>query len=205
MRITKLELTGFNNSLLASGYPMVSDYEEYRLSEFPVEGDKHYKRAKALAQTAIGEGHDNFLSGIVVTFDLTASIKFWVEFERYHFAQIVSSQSTMHRLANMKLAQSMNRNVDPIIINRLKDLQDKYNTTKTKEDEMALLYSCPVGLELTARVVTNYRQLKTMYEQRHNHKLLEWRKFCNWMVDDLYYFKELCVKDDKRTAFGDDK
>ena len=43
----------------------------------------------------------NFLHGILVSFDLTCSNKMWVQFERYHFADIVSSQSTMHRAAQL--------------------------------------------------------------------------------------------------------
>lgn len=45
---------------------------------------------KALAQSPKGEGHDNFLNGIIVQFDLTFSNKAWVELERYHFIDFVS-------------------------------------------------------------------------------------------------------------------
>ena len=38
-----------------------------------------------LAQSAIGSGHDNFLNGVIVQFDLYFSNKAWVEAERYHF------------------------------------------------------------------------------------------------------------------------
>ena len=41
----------------------------------------------------------------------------------------------------------------------------------------------PSGLELTARMTTNYRQLKTIYAQRKNHRLPEWRRFCEWIED----------------------
>lgn len=37
------------------------------------------------------------------------------------------------------------------------------------------------GLRLTARITTNYRQLKTIYQQRKNHRLPEWRAFCAWI------------------------
>ena len=51
-----------------------------------------------LARAAPGTGHDNFLNGIIVQFDLTCTNKMWVEMERYHFIDFVSSQSTMHRI-----------------------------------------------------------------------------------------------------------
>lgn len=191
--VSNVEVSGFNTATIASGYPMdASSYINY--SNRPhVLMPKDMQRAKGLARTPIGTGHDNFLTGITVAFDLTASVKFWVEFERYHFAQIVSSQSTMHRLQDMELDFSFVNYTDPKIIKRLKELQDRYNETRDKRDRLIMLYSCPVGLDLTARVVTNYRQLKTMYAQRYNHTLPEWREFCEWMINDLPSFKEWCV------------
>ena len=39
-------------------------------------------------------------------------------------------------------------------------------------------------------MTTNYRQLKTMYYQRKNHRLPEWRELTKWMLT-LIRFKEL--------------
>ena len=30
-------------------------------------------------------------------------------------------------------------------------------------------------------MITNYRELKQIYHQRKNHRLDEWRVFCNWV------------------------
>lgn len=102
----------------------------------------------------------------------------WTEFERYHFAQIVSSQSTMHRLSKMQLDTAFTPYTDSQIIKRLEELQKQFREDQSEVALQQLIYSCPVGLELTARVTTNYRQLKTILKQRHNHKLPEWRAFC---------------------------
>ena len=45
---------------------------------------------------------------------------------------------------------------------------------------LEILYTNPAGMYLTARMTTNYQQLKTIYQQRKNHRLPEWRKFCEW-------------------------
>ena len=42
-------------------------------------------------------------------------------------------------------------------------------------------FKVPSGMELTARMTTNYRQLKTIYRQRKDHRLPEWREFCRWL------------------------
>ena len=74
----------------------------------------------------------------------------------------------------------------------MNELKDTYNKTQEKEDYLRLLYSNPCGFKLTARMTTNYRQLKTIYHQRKNHRLPEWRVFCSW-IEDLPHFKELCL------------
>ena len=63
----------------------------------------------------------------------------------------------------------------------MKELQEAYNESPTKENKLRLLYNAPSGLELTARVTTNYRQLKTIYHQRKNHLLPNWQMFCEFI------------------------
>lgn len=179
-------------SMLASGYPMQEEikYDETLTEE---EFDRIFNRAKTLASRASNEGHDNFLAGIIVSFDLTCSIKMWTEFERYHFAQIVSSQSTMHRLTKMNIMEKCVPEVDYYVKKRVKELQEEWARTGKEEDRLKLLYSCPTGLTLTARVTTNFRQLKTIYKQRHDHALPEWREFCKELLS-LDNFEDWCVE-----------
>ena len=192
-----------DESVRASKYPMAVDHNKTN-SEIT-------DRTKSLGRTGMGEGHDNFLSGIVVNFDLTITNKMWVEAERYHFFQIVSSQSTMHRIS--KIGENRNNfdsHVDPRTLSILNEKIAEYNrlvglatpddlNVTQKRDELLkeayldILMNVPAGLKLTARISTNYRQLKTIYYQRKNHRLPEWRKFCNWMETELPHFKELCL------------
>ena len=129
----------------------------------------------------MGSGHGSFLKGIVVNLDLTLANKAWIEFQRYHFADIITGMSTMHRIARFDLDKSFNEFVSPQIIAELQKIQHNYQENPTKENYLKLLYSTPSGLELTNRITTNYLQLRTMYYQRHNHRLPEWREFCQWM------------------------
>ena len=138
-----------------------------------------------------GSAHDNFLHGILVSFDLTCTNKMWIEFERYHFADITSGQSTMHRIAKLlEGASPFNEYVDPVITHVLHDLLVKYREEPTADNYLRLLYNIPSGIELTDHIVTNYGQLKTMWYQRHNHRLPEWREFCDWILT-LPHFCEL--------------
>ena len=154
-------------------------------------------RAKRLGKAPIGSGHDNYLNGIVAQFDLTFTIKAWTEAERYHFFDFVSSQSTMHRLQKMDVAKSCIKYVDSRVIDVAEELVRKYNENPNLENRLRMLYSCPTGLKLTARMTTNYRQLKTIYHQRKNHTLPEWRRFCQQLVDEFPMFKKLCLGDEE--------
>ena len=192
-----------DESVRASKYPMAVDHNKTN-SEIT-------DRTKSLGRTGMGEGHDNFLSGIVVNFDLTITNKMWVEAERYHFFQIVSSQSTMHRISKIgENRDNFDSHVDTRTLSILNEKIAEYNrlssletpddlTVTQKRDELLkeayldILMNVPAGLKLTARISTNYRQLKTIYYQRKNHRLPEWRKFCNWMETELPHFKELCL------------
>lgn len=98
----------------------------------------------------------------------------------------------MHRIAMFDIKNQCNEYVDEQIINRLNEIKEIYNNNPTPENYLKLLYNVPSGFELTARLTTNYRELKTIYSQRKNHRLPEWRNFCSW-VETLPYAKELIL------------
>lgn len=174
--VANAKVFGMTESVIASGYPMKAEVTSKETIE-----EKDFERAEKLSRTDIGQGHDQFLTGIIVQFDLTFSIKAWVEAERYHFLDFVSSQSTMHKIASMDLKLQCNEYVDSRIMDLVSCIVENYNENKTPENYLRVLYNIPTGFRLTARMTTNYRQLKTVYNQRKNHTLPEWRRFCDWI------------------------
>lgn len=184
MLVDNVKVLGFDEAIIGSKYPMATNTAKC--------SPEITDTVKRLGSCRKGEGHDTFLHGIVVSFDLTLTVKAWTEAERYHFLEFVSSQSTMHRLAQFDLDGQYSSYVDPRIIDIMKELKARYEETKDQEDYLRLLYSNPCGFRLTAKMVTNYQQLKTIYSQRKNHRLPEWREFCAW-IETLPYFPDLCL------------
>ena len=182
--ISNVKVYGLGESLKAAKYPKAVNIDHLDDSVKPF----HI----ALAKSGMGQGHDNFLLGIVVQFDLTFTIKAWAEAERYHFLDIVSSQSTMHKIHQMDISGNCIEYVSPVIIEEVERLKKAYNDDATPENFLKLVYSVPVGFKLTAMMTTNYRQLKTIYYQRRTHRLPEWREFCKW-IETLPMFKELIL------------
>jgi hypothetical protein len=182
------------------------------------------KRAIKLANTPNGSGHQNFLKGIRVSFDIKYPCYITPELQRYNWIDIVTSQSKMHRLLQMDLDKACNKYVSQQTINHLQELINDYNKIQTlntsrgwihlrngevissftKKEQlyhkwMQIISDCPQGLELFMRVSTNYLQLKTIYHQRKNHKLHEdWvLGFCQDFVSKLPYAKEFIIGDKK--------
>lgn len=188
--IKNVQIYGLEESIRASKFPMAVDTDKCT-SEIT-------ERTISLGSVATGTGHDNFLKGIIVQFDWTFTPKCSVEVERYHFIDFVSSQSTMHRITKFDLDKAYIEYVDKVMINRMKGLVERYNAM-TKEQQnsdegkelyLKILYSNPCGMLLTARMTTNYQQLKTIYQQRRHHRLPEWQWFCDW-CETLPHFLEL--------------
>ena len=171
--VSNVDVYGLEKSIIRSKYPKAVDISKCTADIT--------KGVESLASCPTGTGHDNFLNGIIVQFDLTFTVKAWTEAERYHFFDIVSSQSTMHKIAHFNIAKQCIRYVHPGIIGIVEDLVTIYNEDPTPENYLNLLYSVPVGFRLTAGMTTNYRQLKTIYQQRKTHRLPEWRQFCEWI------------------------
>ena len=183
-RIDNIQVYGLEESIVASHYPMSTEIDN--LENLQYVSEKDYKRANTLANTPVGSGHDQFLTSIIVQFDLTFPLKAWVELQRYHFIDFCSSMSTMHRISKMDLNKSCNQYVDKKILDILKELVYNYNENPNDENFYKLIYNIPSGFEYTARLTTNYRQLKTIYSQRKNHRLPDWHIFCHW-IEGLPY------------------
>ena len=83
---------------------------------------------------------------------------------------------------------------------KAKSIYEKINKSKkiryqiqAKKLYLEILYSNPAGFMLTARMTTNYRCLRNIYIQRHDHRLPEWQKFCKW-IETLPYAEEFLIK-----------
>lgn len=204
MRFENVKVYDLEESLIASGYPMRTELTETHA------GDKDIKRCLNLTKASNGNGaHGQWMTGVRVAFDLTCTNKMWVEAERYRFLEFVSSQSTMHRITKFKIREQYNQYVDPRVIDIMEEKVAAYNklienkpspdaapklledyANLLKEKYLEILYTNPAGFELTARLTTNYRCLLNIYIQRHNHRLPEWREFCQELLK-LPMFKEL--------------
>jgi len=115
LEIMNTEICGVEAAVMASGYPMrIEPITENEKNDTNIlHNERNIKRAVKLGNVPTGSGHDIYLKGIVVQFDVKYSQYWSMQFQRYHFADIVSSQSKLHRITKMDISASCNKYVEP--------------------------------------------------------------------------------------------
>jgi hypothetical protein len=222
LEICHTEIFGLERALIASGNPKSIG----KINTLDTEHlDKAFERCYKLGSAPGGSGHDHFLLGIHVQFDIKYPAYWTIEAERYHNFEIISSQSKMHKLTMMGKDKNFdtmfNQYVDDAIIDNVKKYINTYNSLieTSYEDEslplsvyniegqsekrfenkkealyylfMKTISNLPMGFEMWETCDLTYLQIKTMVQQRQNHKLKEdWGEFCDWAFS-LDYFSEL--------------
>lgn len=80
--LSDIHVYGIEKAVLGSKYPMVTDVDHV--------DSVITDTVKKLGAAKPGTGHDTFLNGIIVQFDLTFTVKAWTEAQRYHFFEFIS-------------------------------------------------------------------------------------------------------------------
>lgn len=196
LEVKNVKVYGLEESVIACRNAMRLEMPEYTKVEF----EASYPRATKLAMCGGGSGHSTFRVGIIVQFDLKYPNYISPEIQRYHFFDIITSSSKMHKLTSMNMDACFNEFVTQESKDQMKRLLGEYNNASTNDEKytcfMRLLSNCPQGIELFMRCTTNYEQLATIYRQRKNHKLKEWHTFCQF-IENLPHAKELIICNEK--------
>lgn len=226
LRISNVKVYDLIESIVASGYAMGLNLDDFNIRKENLEYDilnninfdewnelskKEFNRVKKLVNASKNsdiKSHDNFLTGIRVSFDLIYPNYISPEMQRYHWFDIVTSSSKIHRITKMDFDKCCNEYVTDETKKNMKKYIKAYNDVVSQnvpDDEesirqhsdaayrafMTVISNCPQGVELFMRISTNYKQLQTMYYQRKNHRLKEdWGAFCEF-VKSLPFSKEL--------------
>ena len=137
-----------------------------------------------------GPDHRKFLRMINVTCDITAPLYWWKEFDTYKVGTVTNSCSTMHKIhakeftlddfSHEHLTDGGNYILNGTI-DMLNDYRTQYLKTKDKEYWWQMIQFLPTSYNQKRTVQLNYQVLKNIYHARKEHKLDEWRYFCEWI------------------------
>lgn len=154
-------------------------------------GAKDRELAKTLAKS--GSSHRKFLRQISVSMDITAPLYWWKEMDQYKVATTTNSESTMHTITKRPIVlddfepqdfdnKAIRLSYDLALMNTVKQLNDfveKFKATKNKEYWTAIISLLPESYLQKRLFTCNYETLRSIYEQRRNHKLPEWHMLCH--------------------------
>ena len=153
-----------------------------------------------------GTDHRKFMRMITVYTDIIAPLYWWKEFDTYKVGTVANSCSTMHKIADKEFTledfsceRLMTSGMDILmrtikILNECRDAYVNYDTwdnngfpKPTRKDIWyQLIQLLPSSYNQRRTVMLNYEVLANIYKSRRNHKLDEWRAFCEW-IENLPY------------------
>ncbi len=139
-----------------------------------------------------GPEHRKYMRMINAYFEIKAPLYWWKEFDTYKVGTVCNSSSTMHLLAKRNLTiddfstdQLFSDGVTLLVrvIEQLNYYRRRYNETGNKAYWYNMVQLLPSSYMQHRGVMLNYETLHNIYNQRKNHKLNEWHKFCDKLTE----------------------
>ena len=215
----------YTNKLIKNGVLRLNDNDN--VADLAFIGPQDMKLAQTLIKA--GPEHRKFLRQIFVSVDITAPLYWWKEMDQYKIGTITDSTSTMHKLTSKPITLE-NFEVDDFnpeivyyeipgaqndigmfadfMIEQLEFLRQKYLETKDKRYWKELVRWLPESWLQTRTWSANYEVVRSICQQRRNHKLNEWagkddpskNNFIKWAKEELPYAQYL-IFDDENIPF----
>ena len=176
--------------------------DEYYYDYFEI-GDNDHSLMMKLRNA--GTDHRKFLRMIVVSFDCTAPLYWWKEFDTYKVGTVANSCSTMHRIHSKEITMDDFSREHLLtgsmfmlhqVVDLLNEAREKYLETKEMVWWHQMIQLLPTSYNQRRTVMLNYEVLANMYHSRKNHKLQEWHTFCEW-IESLPYSELIVGGEDK--------
>lgn len=174
-------------------------------------GATDYSLMKRLAKA--GTDDRKFMRMMPVYVRITAPLYWWKEFDTYKIGTVSNSCSTMHKIQEKEftLGDFSVEHLETIarfddeephqpymsiksIIDCLNACRKTYLETKSSTDWWQMIQLLPSSYNQTRNVMLNYEVLANIYHSRKNHKLDEWREFCEWI--EILPYSELIIMED---------
>lgn len=159
-----------------------------------------------------GSVHSKYRRMITVYLDITAPLYWWKEFDTYKVGTVANSCSTMHKIHSKEFTMDdfshehlsdASQKVLSYVIDELNMSRERYldydELSKSTKDALNMKYPqykkdiwwqmiqlLPSSYNQKRTVMLNYEVLTGIYPMRKEHKLDEWREFCQW-IENLPY------------------
>lgn len=187
MRYKLIKHEGFEPAVLG----MMLSYGKTSYDNFEATTDDINRVAAKLSP--MDGGHNKFLEQIQYWILIQAPLFWWKQFDTYRVGVSKSSESTMHRSWKRGIFQDdFDGPVFLETIRKLNEIIEDYRKAASAGNplasmlEQSIISNLPDGYLQTRLVNINAKSLRNMYFQRKDHKLSQWRKFCEWIRELPY-------------------
>lgn len=142
-----------------------------------------------------GTDHRKFMRMMPVYIRITAPLYWWKEFDTYKVGTVSNSCSTMHKISEKEftLEDFSHEHMDiasetclETTIGYLNLFRQSFLENHDKDVWWQMIQLLPSSYNQTRNVILNYEVLANIYKSRRNHKLDEWRDFCEWVKSIPY-------------------
>lgn len=171
-------------------------YDKYTSNMFlNTDINTYIKRGVTLGNVKAGSGHNCMFKGVQFNMIINMPLYWLKEYQRYHFTDIISSQSTMHCVTQMEIKEHCTDKVDPIILDLVGQKVAEFNALSSadvdarKEAFEYIVANLPSDFHLAMGITMNYLQALSMVKQREHHKLDDWSKDLVPFLKELPFFK----------------
>lgn len=153
-----------------------------------------------------GPDHRKFMRMLPVQCNIVAPL-FWVaEHDTYKIGTTRNSCSFMHKgvskpfsLEDFSIEDGAESELLKII-NTLNFLRENYLKNKDIKIFRMIRELLPQGYNVKYTWCANYEVLYNIYYARKNHRLEEWKNFCDW-IEALPHFKEIVLGEENNDVF----
>ena len=186
---------------------------EYETAGYDIVGFDLGENDRSLMQRLANAGtdHRKFMRMSPVYVRITAPLYWWKEFDTYKVGTVANSCSTMHKIQAKEFTMDdfscehihIRQSTDVLkeTIDALNVFRDVYLNggilsyengnqrcyeKNDKEIWWQMIQLLPSSYNQIRNVMMNYEVLANIYKSRKDHKLDEWRSFCEW-IEDLPY------------------
>ena len=166
-----------------------------------------------------GSVHAKYRRMIVVYVDITAPLYWWKEFDTYKVGTVANSCSTMHKIHEKEFTledfgcehlSDISKTILEDTIIRLNYCRDVYigevGQIKPKDKDFwwQMIQLLPSSYNQRRTVMMNYEVLAGIYTWRKDHKLDEWKTFCQW-IEQLPYSEIITARAEEKETLNLDK
>lgn len=145
-----------------------------------------------------GPDHGKFLRQLPIILDFSGPEYFLKEFDTYKVGTARNSTSMMHTLGREEFNADMFsvEDLHPLVVKdmililnarRSEWIEAKRRKGPEAQAWRAMIQSVPQSWNYRSLWSGNYQVLRNMYFGRRNHRLREWRQFCDMIVKELPY------------------